>query len=292
MKDTNSMSKHDRIQMQIVTACNTIGIRAVQEYKGKDWRADVFVPQLENPIAFEIQLSPQSLSKTLQRQSKYLRDGITACWLFENPVPKLTNERPDLPVFYVEEATDGSLHINLGTRRKLPLALFLENYISGSIQFKEYIITRPKQSVDLVFYEMYCWKCKEINHLYFIDTPFYSSCGAILTPDETLWDSNSSEYYPEIIELSKKIAAERKDLNLKLAIIKERHSYTVDKSYMSFGCRKCDSIFGDFYVMDAKMDHIYRPKDLMGTGEINLLKMSSLSIPHWCFPDDENYCSK
>lgn len=292
MKDPKQMSKHDRIQMQIVSACSTFGIHALQEYKGADWRADVFVRDLEIPIAFEIQLSPQSLAKTLQRQSKYLRDGITACWLFENPVPKLVNERPDLPVFYVEEAADSSLHVNLGTRRKLPLASFLENFISGRIQFKKEIQTRIKQSVDLVFYEMDCWKCRQTNHLYFIDSHFNSSCGAEIAPDEALWDSSSAEFFPEIIELAKKIAADRKDLNLRLATIKERHSYTVDQSYTSFGCLKCDSIFGDFYVMQAKIDQIYGPKDLMCSGKIELNKIKKSPIPHWCFPDDKNYCSK
>lgn len=292
MKDSKQMSKHDRIQMQIVSACNTFGIHALQEYKGSDWRADVFVRDLQTPIAFEIQLSPQSLAKTLQRQSKYIRDGVTACWLFENPIPKLINERPDLPVFYVEEAADSSLYVNLGTRRKLPIGSFLENFISGRIQFKEEIKTSVKQSVNLVFYEMQCWKCKHTNHLYFIDNAFHSSCGAEITPDEALWESSSAEYYPEIIELSKKIAEDRKDLNLRLATVKERHSYTVDKSYTSFGCLKCDSIFGDFYVMQAKIDEMYGPKDLMSGGTIELNKIISLPIPHWCFPDDENYCSK
>jgi len=292
MKDPKQMSKHDRIQMQIVSSCSTFGIHALQEYKGAGWRADVLVRDLETPIAFEIQLSPQSLSKTLQRQSKYIRDGVTACWLFENPVPKLINERPDLPVFYVEEAADSSLHVNLGKRRKLPIGSFLENFISGRIQFKDGIQTSSKQSVNLVFYEMQCWKCKQINHLYFIDSPFYSSCGAEITPDEALWDSSSAEYFPEIIELSKKIAEERKDLNLTLATIKERHSYTVDKSYTSFGCSKCDSIFGDFYVMQGKIDQMYGPKDLMCSGEIELNKIKSLSIPHWCFPNGTNYCGK
>lgn len=286
----DSLRKHDRIQAQIISTCHNLGIEAKQEYKGQGWRADVFIPRSEKPVAFEIQLSPQSLTKTLTRQSKYIRDGILGCWLFENPIPKLINERPDLPVFYVEEKHDNSLIVNLGDRRKIDLQTFLENFIAGNIQFRTIAKTKSIQNVNLVFYEMTCWKCRELNHLFYVETPFYSSCNAMIRVEEGLWDSSSIEYKPEIIELAEKFVDDRKDLNLKLAQIKERFSHTVDDSYMSFGCYKCDSIFGDFYVMDAKMDVIYETNKITCQNQIELRKTYDLNIPHWCFPPDRNYC--
>src|SRR5690606_9863349 len=125
----DEMRKHDRIQMQIISACQHLGIEATQEYSGKGWRADVFIPNDTKAIAFEIQISPQSLSRTLERQSKYIRDEILGCWLFEKPIPKLVEERPDLPVFYVEDNENSDLMVNLGTRRKINLQTFLENFI-------------------------------------------------------------------------------------------------------------------------------------------------------------------
>jgi len=95
MDYSNDINKHSRIQLEILLACQNIGVEAIQEYRGRGWRADVFVPNNERAIAFEIQLSAQTLHKTLQRQSKYIRDGIVGCWLFENPIPKLIEERPD-----------------------------------------------------------------------------------------------------------------------------------------------------------------------------------------------------
>src|SRR6266496_19462 len=106
MNESSNIRKHDRIQMEIVSTCQDLGIKAIQEYRGQDWRADVYVPNNDKPFAFEIQLSPQSLKRTLERQSKYFRDGITGCWFFENPVSKLNEERPDLPLFYVENPVD------------------------------------------------------------------------------------------------------------------------------------------------------------------------------------------
>ena len=286
------ITKHNRIQMEIVSACRDLGIEVKQEHKGLDWRADVFVPNNGKPIAFEIQLSAQSLQRTIERQAKYIRDGIIGCWLFENPVPKLNEERPDLPVFYVEEKKDAKLLVNLGDRRKVDLHTFLENFIADNIQFKPVAKTKKTQVVNLVFYDMSCWKCGELNYLFYVDTPFYSACNAEIQPDEALWESNNMEYRPEIIDLAQKFVESRKELNLKLGQIKMRHSKTVNSTYMSFGCHKCDSIFGDFFVMEAKLELMYEPKELTYQGVIELKENVVLPIPHWCFPDDEQFCDE
>lgn len=290
MDNYHSVKKHDRIQMEIVSACHSLGIEAIQECRGDGWRADIYVPNNGNPIAFEIQLSAQSLRRTLERQSKYIRDGIIGCWLFENPVAKLSDERPDLPLFYVEDRPDSNLQVNLGDRRKVDLHTFLKNFVSSNIQFKSVAVTKTKQLVNLVFYGMECWKCHEMNHLFYVDTPFYSACNAKIQPSEALWESNSMQYRPEIIELAQKFVVSRKDLDLKLGQIKKRFSKTIEDSYMSFGCYKCDSIFGDWFIMEAKIELMYEPKDLTYQGEIELNESVRLPIQHWCFPDNKQFC--
>jgi hypothetical protein len=290
MDNIRDIKKHLRIQREIVSACHDLGIEAIQEHGGRSWRADVFVPNNGKPIAFEIQLSPQSLRKTRERQLRYLKMGIIGCWLFENPVPKLKEEMQDLPLFYVEDKEDSSLQVNLGDRRKVDLHTFLENFISNNIQFKTSAKTKTKQLVNLVFYKMKCWKCQEVNYLYYVDTPFYSACNAKIQPSEALWESSSMEYRPEIVELAQNFV--EKDLGSKLGQIKKRYSKTVEGSYTSFGCYNCDSIFGDFYVMEAKIDIMYGAKELTYQGEINLKESVELRIPHWCFPDDKQFCDK
>ena len=114
MKNLSKTTKHDRIQKEVVLACQDLGVEAIQEHRGRDWRADVYIPNLGSPIAIEIQISPQSLNRTLERQAKYIRDGVTGCWFFEKPVSKISKERPDLPLFCIEEASDSSLLVNLG----------------------------------------------------------------------------------------------------------------------------------------------------------------------------------
>lgn len=283
-------NKHNRIQRQICIAFEALGIEAIQEHSGKGWSADVFVPNAGKPIAFEIQLSAQSLSKTIERQSRYIRDGIVGCWLFEKPVSKLTAERPDLPVFYVEGTDDSNLLVNLGDRRKITLPLFLKNFIAGNIQFRPSVRTKSLQHVSLVFYEMICWKCKKVNHLYYVETPFYSSCNATIEPDEFLWESNQAEYRAEIIDFARKVIDNNETPGFKLGAIKPRFSNTVGKSYISFGCYNCDSIFGDFYVMEAKNDMQYETDKLRFQGVIELQVPASLEVPHWCFPEGDDYC--
>jgi len=277
--------------MEIVSACHDLEIDAILEYRGHGWRADVYVPNNDKPIAFEIQLSPQSLRKTLERQTKYLKDGIIGCWFFENPVSKLNEERPDLPLFYVEDREDSNLLVNLGDRRKVDLHTFLQNFISNNIQFKSVAITKTKQLITLVFYKMECWKCHEINNVFYVDSPFYSACSAKIKPEEALWESNSMEYRPEINELAQIFAESRRDLDLKLGQIKKRYSKTVDSSYSSFGCYKCDSIFGDWYIMEAKLEMKYITDALTYQGEIELKEIIELPIPHWCFPENKQFCN-
>lgn len=283
--------KHPRIQAQIVSACKAHGIHAIQEYRGQGWRADVFIPNNGQPIAFEIQLSPQSLSKTLERQAKYNRDGIIGCWFFENPVSKLNEERPDLPLFYVEDGKDLELWVNLGDRRKIDLSEYLLSFISNNIQFRTVANTNSSQTVNINFYEMACWKCGEMNHLFYVESPFNSACNAKIKPEEALWNSTKVEYNPEIVELAFKFVTSRQDLNLKLGQIKERFSNTVNASYMSFGCYRCDSIFGDYYVFEAKLDSLYGTYAISHQEVIQLRKVYSLDIPHWCYPINKQFCS-
>jgi hypothetical protein len=101
MSSISETSKHDEIKVAVVAICKDLGLDAIQGYKGNGWRADVLVTNKQSKVTFEVQISPQSLKKTLERQEKYIRDGIVGCWLFEKPLSKFSDERPDLPLFYV-----------------------------------------------------------------------------------------------------------------------------------------------------------------------------------------------
>ena len=70
MFPNNGISKHDLIKAAVSSACNDLGFLSIQECRGKDWIADVYVASDSGKFAFEIQMSPQSLNRTLERQEK------------------------------------------------------------------------------------------------------------------------------------------------------------------------------------------------------------------------------
>jgi competence CoiA-like predicted nuclease len=97
---------HEKTQERILEACKAIGLQAEMEYRGKGWRADVFASNGNSKYAFEVQLSPQTLKRTQERQEKYIRDGIVGCWLFENEPARQRHELEGLPIFKLEDSVD------------------------------------------------------------------------------------------------------------------------------------------------------------------------------------------
>ena len=94
----NESSFHDNVKYLVANICRKLGFETREEYKGKGWRADVFVVANGRKYAIEIQTSLQSLNKTLERQQKYINENVTGCWLFVNE-PKQDIELEKLPLF-------------------------------------------------------------------------------------------------------------------------------------------------------------------------------------------------
>ena len=273
-------SFHDNVKSVISRICYKLGYDVREEYKGKDWRADVVVLVEQKMYAFEIQTSRQNLEKTLNRQNKYIRDNIIGCWLFEKE-PKQKEELESLPLFRI--SNDENLTVSLKDRNKIPLEEFIPYFLNDKIKFCQ--VVNP-QSLEIRFIEMKCWKCWHTNHIYYIGD-LTSSCNAkIFQGDIEMWDSNKLIFEPEIVTAVMKFVEKHKELNL--ATIKERYSLTVDKKYRSFGCSKCDSIFGDWFVRGAIIDSWY------GDGVINKLIIPKklinfdmkMELPHWCHPGE------
>lgn len=317
MARTCSQSEHNIIQDEILAACHDLGLQARREYSGGDWMADVLVVHEGKKFAFEIQLAPQSLEKTMKRQAKYIRDGIVGCWLFLKP-PKLSAEIPDLPLFQVTktasssfvvsavrlgdvpvfEATDPleipRFTVSLDRHWELPLRDFVGAFLSGRIRFSPVIRALPKQRIQLVFFEMACWGCKATNHVYYVDfdsRAFRTACGASIEPVEGIPGSSRAEFRPEIIRFVMELVKSEQGRHLKIGEIKKRFSRTTQCSYISFGCYRCDRIFGDWFVTDAMLEAAY------GYGvvdriecEIRLEEEIELPVPHWCYPGEFPFC--
>jgi len=283
----NNLSEHDYIKKLIYSTCNDVGIEAKEEYSGKGWRADVMVNTGSRKIAFEVQTSPQSLIKTKERQAKYLKDDIIACWLFTKESRNWT-EDPDLPLFKIN-IQDEKYFVSLKKRRDVELSVFVEAFVSDKIQFKNIAIPKPKQWVDIIFYPIGCWKCGKETYCYAVMDDFKSDCNCSLDFEEAMWSSKSVEYIPEIIKEAQKYASD----HLPMGEIKNRRSNTVGHDYVSFGCYYCDSIFGDFHRIDEKMDALYNHDQLESfSTEISAHPINEMEIPHWCYPENGQFCKQ
>lgn len=287
------MSFHDIVKKVILRICNVLGFEAREECGGKDWRADVLVFVNGCKYAFEIQTSPQSLKKTLERQEKYIRDDVIGCWLFKNE-PYQSTELERLPLFglSVKENIDEDgvvtwpIMVSLKERKELPLAIFIRDFLLGKIKFCN---TLDVQKLEIRFIQMNCWKCGKKNYIYYIGN-FISPCNAItFHGDIESWDSEKLIFSPEI---KSKVIEYTKAKHLNLATIKERYSKTVGNSYMSFGCSHCDSLFGDHFVSEAILDTWYGDgvidKMFICREELNIDLRRDL--PHWCHSGTNHFC--
>lgn len=284
------ISHHDFIKHIIFTTCEELGFLAHEEFAGNGWRADIFVETQNGKFAFEIQLSKQSLKKTLERQDKYLRDGVFGCWFFEKEPAKFYTERIDLPLFRIV-SNENEVFVTIKDRETISLKRFLKDFMTGRIRFCKHLKTSKKQNLEIRLIEMQCWKCKQKNLIYYVNHGFYSSCNAEVHREELLWKSDRKEYIPEIQEKVRKFLETNKEIKQKLGEIKERYSKEVGDSYVSFGCSYCDSIFGDWYVQEAIYDTMYGDGIIETFNcEIDLNVPAIMDFPHWCHPRIESFC--
>lgn len=283
---TNSTS-HDLVKRAILAICQSLGYTAKEEYRGNGWRADVYVETNDSKYAFEVQVSPQSLKKTQERQTKYIRDGITCCWLFEKEAKNMKDEFKELPLFQFAQAPDGDFIVSLKGRKELPLEVFIKDFLNNRIRFCQHIKRSPV--IDVRFIEMTCWKCGAKNYIYDI-WPLKSACNALLNRSDGLWDSDKFAFHPEIVKKINEYVSSEQGKHIAIGEIKERYSATVGKSYMSFGCSKCDAIFGDWHVREAIIDSFYDNDIEHIKIDVDAADTMEEEFPHWCHPGDLDFC--
>lgn len=277
---------HDRIKVQILDICEALGLRTKEEYRGKGWRADVFVTANDINYAFEVQTSRQSLKKTLERQEKYHRDGIVACWLFEKEPARLKGELKDLPLFKLNNI-NGKIHVSLKERKHLPLDTFIKDFLQKKISFCK-ILRLPK--AEIRFIKQQCWKCGFEYYIYYIGG-FISPCNAEIFEHDAMWSSDKLIFAPEVLAKVNEYINSKEGKHINIGTIKNRHSKTVDSSYLSFGCPHCDAIFGDWFLHEVIIDTFYGDgidEKVLIEGDFN--KYIEANIPHWCHLGENSFC--
>ena len=102
-----------------------------------------------------------------------------------------------------------------------------------------------EKELTIRFLKENCWKCGYEYYIYYI------------MPEENKGDIVNKLIFNEkvISKVNEWVKANNNRINI--GVIKNRYSNTVGDSYMSFGCPKCDAIYGDFYLLEAIIDTMY-----------------------------------
>lgn len=102
-----------------------------------------------------------------------------------------------------------------------------------------------------------CWKCKNgNNYVYFFDPNKTILNEKVEKKYKSLLD-HRIWFHPDILAKINDFLKSEKGKHINLATIKQRYSSTMGKEYVSFGCNKCDAIFGEFYLKDYILNEAY-----------------------------------
>mgnify|MGYP001097626420 CR=1 FL=1 len=282
------------IKSQILLGCKETGWEAISEYEESKWSADVLAINGKNRIAFQVQWSPCTHKKTIAKQKEFKVDRVRGCWFFKNPPKELRDwdEKPiadkDIPLFRILEAKNKSIKVDFNNQL-YEINEFVFFLLSRKIKFCSTMKARKKQSVMINFYEKSCWKCGENQHSYFLSDTVKSICGEDMYLESVMWENDAIEFSPVIRNAIKEFLLTDKGKNIKIGKIKKRFSKTVGHSYLSFGCVKCDAIFGGWYNHEEIMEVKMYGAAIAYEVELELPVIREDS-EHWCFNESKEFC--
>ncbi len=286
--------QHLYIKNEILLGCKDAGWNACPEFKENDWIADVLATKGNNRIAFEVQWSPQTYEKTFERQCKYSKDGVKCCWLFKNPPPEFREWNDEIkakrkiPIFLIFEDENKEIKVRF-QKNILGVREFIKKLLDVKIKFSEQVKSKTNQEVTVNFFNYCCWKCNAEQHAYFLPDKVLSKCNLeIELPIE-----NDFRYNPEIIKAVRNFTKTEKGRHIHIGKIEERYSKTVRSSYVSFGCYKCNALFGEHFLRNAIQDIIIYDEHIETQLKVVLKKSYIIKEQkHWCYKEDKDQCCK
>nr|WP_319573435.1 hypothetical protein [uncultured Draconibacterium sp.] len=287
-------AQHLYVKSKILLGCKKSGWDAISEYSENNWIADILATKGKGRIAFEAQWSPQTYEKTKERQNKYNIAKVRGCWLFKNPPKELRdyNGFPrainDIPVFQLRETKEKDIKVEFNNRL-FEIDDFVSILLDGKIKFCNKLSAINTQAITINFYEKTCWKCGTTQHSYYLSDSIKSACGQDIHLDSPMWEDDDLEFNPQITKTIADFTKTEEGKFLKIGYIKNRYSNTIHNTYKSFGCYRCDAIFGDWYnheeVLEAKME------GPISSINVNIdLSMMQEEKEHWCFSENRQFC--
>ena len=231
--------------------CENEGWTYEKYYKAENWKADVLITVGGQQFAFMAFSSLSTASKVLPLMEA---DGVYGLVLS----PK--RDIKDSIACFGLQKDDGGMMVKV-EKCELPLSEFVKKAVDGKIIHRTSALIK---SVEVMFPIMNCYECGTPHSVYFVrylvdeKEKKYDLADMLYGYDEELKSKLPDlQFGDEILGMVKRYVAEHPETKIVMGEVKERYSKTMGESYMSFGCPKCDSIVGDYYLNDLGMDVMY-----------------------------------
>lgn len=248
----------EQIFASILSSSQSLKLDVNTKCKNEKWSADIVVNCGTYKVAFNICKSPRNIVETYKAMRE---ERVCGCWFllptknsvfFPNNMPcfKLSEKSDNIQVFLNSEFDDENFNV-------IALDSFISSILKGKIRFAQKILVKY---IEVCFFEMVCWKCHKKSYVYFINR-LLSSDGISISYENLLLDK--LEFNPAVVSAIEKYITAHSGQGIRMGQIKPRYSKTVGKSYPSFGCAFCDSIFGDYFVREEMMELKYYPEELI-----------------------------
>jgi hypothetical protein len=252
----------------IARAAELAGWQAQTEVRGtssgsETWTADVMCQKegVSQRIAFEVQLSPQTLEETEIRQSRYKRSGVRALWLLKSPILPVSRETPAFllrvgaagedPVVCVPSLAYNSMFVSRKSASE-PLywsqVVALDEFVIGALSGKLKFGPSIGAMVPLHLYAAAsrCWSCnKETSALIDLEIildSMFPEHGNIRFQLRTIDEAGDQG-----LRWLEQYVGKDKLASAGIGPVKRRWSHTQQRRYLSNGCRHCDSLQGQFF---------------------------------------------
>ncbi len=244
-----SMEKEDIVKT-ILSVCKDMGLSTDKKVKTDKWKADVVVECPNYKVAFNICKNPRNIEETYTTMRT---ERVCGCWLVLSGKYNYIS-LSKYPCFPVEDDNEyAKILLNQVGEEKttLPLSDFIPSLIQGHIRYAE---TMRVKYLDVRFCKINCWKCGRENDAYFVYKAISESGIEI--------EGGIDSFNPALVKGLRKFIQEHSEKKIVLGEIKPRYSKTKNESYMSFGCKYCDSLFGSYFINDTFREVIYSARSL------------------------------
>ena len=257
----------------VLQICENKGWKYKKYYKANGWKADILISTENRSVAISAFNSSASATKSLPQISV---EGLTWYGLI------LSTKKDDisgLSCFRLHRNED-AMEVVVAENN-----VSLESFIKKALENKIEHLTKAKiTAVDVLFERVECYFCHEphfIHYVRYLIDEKGKKRDLAYVDDYDLPDLRFGE---EILEVIKYYIDSHPEKGIVMGEVKKRYSRTMEQSYMSFGCPKCDGILGDFYLNDLEACLIYET-DEKKMNRIQLKTPFEVKVNEWIVKD-------